>query len=134
MSRENVELVRRSIETYIAGDRDAYLEFVAEDVEIRPGCEPFPRGRAVSRPRGVQTLPRRGRPGLGGWRHCSDREIFPVGDRVVARADWGGKGSASGIELRSSLTSLYTVQDGQITKIEFFFDHAEALEALGLRE
>jgi ketosteroid isomerase-like protein len=57
-----------------------------------------------------------------------------VGDRVVARADWGGRGRASGIDLRSSLTSISTVRDGRIVKIEWFFDHAQALEAVGLSE
>ena len=57
-----------------------------------------------------------------------------MGDRVVARADWGGRGQASGIDLRSSLTGIYTVREGQITKVEFFFDHAQALEAVGLSE
>ena len=50
------------------------------------------------------------------------------------RIDWGGKGRASGIDLRSSLTVIHTVQDGQIIKIEYFFDHAKALEAAGLKE
>jgi ketosteroid isomerase-like protein len=62
------------------------------------------------------------------------REISPVGERVVARADWGGKGWASGIDLLSSLTGIYSVRDGKIVRIEFFFDHAQALEAVGLRE
>ena len=70
----------------------------------------------------------------GGGR-CSRREkSSPSGDRVVARADWGGRGRASGIDLRSSLTSIYTIRDGEIRKIEYFFDHAKALEAAGLRE
>ena len=63
------------------------------------------------------------------------RKSSPVGDdRAVCRTDWGGKGRASGIDLRSSLSSIITVRDGQITKFEFFFDHAQALEAVGLRE
>jgi hypothetical protein len=32
------------------------------------------------------------------------------------------------------LTSLYTSQGGQIIKIEYFFDHAKALDAVGLSE
>jgi ketosteroid isomerase-like protein len=50
MSEENVELVRRSIEAYVAGDVDAYIrKFFAEDVEVFPDvslpeAKPF-RGR-----------------------------------------------------------------------------------------
>ena len=32
----------------------------------------------------------------------------------MPRADWGGRGQTSGIDLRSSLTAIYTVRDGQI--------------------
>ena len=39
---ENVELVRSAIEAYIAGDREAYLDFFAEDVEGRPDVSRFP--------------------------------------------------------------------------------------------
>ena len=63
------------------------------------------------------------------------REVFPVGDdRVVALMDWGGRGRTSGIDLRSSLTSIRTVRDGKVAKIEWFFDHDKALEAVGLSE
>src|SRR4051794_13283657 len=134
MSRENVELVRSSIEAYIAGDRDAYLDFFAEDVEAIPDVSRFPeaapfRGREEFR-RFLTDIDQ-------GWEEGASaviRELFPVGDRVVARADWGGRGRASGIDLRSSLTSIYTIRDGRIAKIEWFFDHAKALETLGLSE
>jgi ketosteroid isomerase-like protein len=36
--------------------------------------------------------------------------------------------------MRSSLTGIYDVRDGQIVKVKFFFDHAEALKAAGLSE
>ena len=41
MSQENVEIVRRAVEAYIAGGREAYLDF-AEDVEGRPDASRFP--------------------------------------------------------------------------------------------
>ena len=46
MSQENVELVRSSIEAYIAGDRDAYLDFFAEDVEAIPDVSRFPEAES----------------------------------------------------------------------------------------
>jgi ketosteroid isomerase-like protein len=49
----------------------------------------------------------------------------------VARTDWGGRGRASGIDLRSSLSAVFDIRDGQIIRIEFYFDHANALEAAG---
>ena len=134
MSQENVEVVSAYTGAYNAGG-DAFLDFVAEDVEIRPDASRFPEAK-----------PFRGREEYGryiagidqdweGGGRAEIKEIFPVGDnRVVIRTDWGGKGRASGIDLRASLSSIITVRDGQFTKIEFFFDHAQALEAAGLRE
>jgi ketosteroid isomerase-like protein len=134
MSQESVELVRSSIEAYIAGDRDAYLDFFAEDVEGCPDVSRFPEAKPF---RGREEFRRFLAEIDQGWEGGASaviREVFPVGDRVVARADWGGRGRASGIDLRSNLTSICHVRDGRIVKIEWFFDHAEALEAVGLSE
>jgi len=133
MSKENVELVTRSIEAYVAGDVDSYVEFFAEDVEVFPDvslpeAKPF-HGREQFR-RFVAEVAE----GWEGSATADIREIFSVGELVIARADWGGKGRTSGIDLRSNLTSVCTVRDGQITRIEYFFNHADALEAAGLSE
>jgi ketosteroid isomerase-like protein len=117
-----------------AGDRNAHLEFVAGDVEIShdvsrfPEAQPF-RGREEFR-RFIADIDQ----GFVGGGIAVIREVFPVADRVLARFEWGGKGWASGIDVRSSLTGICTVHDGKIVKIEFFFDHTQALEAVGLRE
>jgi ketosteroid isomerase-like protein len=134
MWQENVDIVRASIESYSTGDRDAFLDFMAEDVEIRPDAGRFPEAQPV---RGREELRRYIADidqGFEGGGTAVLREISPVGERVVARADWGDKGWASGIDLLSSLTGIYSVRDGKIVRIEFFFDHAQALEAVGLRE
>jgi ketosteroid isomerase-like protein len=135
MSQENVELVRSATEAYNTG-ADAYLEFMADDVEVYPDVSRFPeakpfRGREEFR----RFLAEIDEGWEGGDRLSEIKEIFPLGDdRVVTRTDWGGRGRASGIDLRSNLTSITTVTDGQITKLEFFFDHAQALKAAGLSE
>jgi ketosteroid isomerase-like protein len=135
MSQENVEMVRRAIEAIVRGDIDAYLGFIAEDAEICPDASVFPEAKPfIGREEFRRFLAEIDEGWEGGASLSEIREIFPVGDRVVARADWGGRGQASGIDLHSSLTAIYTVRDGQITKIEFFFDHAQALEAAGLSE
>jgi ketosteroid isomerase-like protein len=134
MSQENVELVRSAIEAYNAG-AEAYLAFMAEDIEVRPDASVFPeakpfRGRDEFR----RFLAEIDEGWEGGDKLGVIREVFAVGDRVVARTDWGGRGRASGIDLSSSLSAVFDIQDGQIIRIEFYFDHAKALEAAGLRE
>jgi ketosteroid isomerase-like protein len=55
-----------------------------------------------------------------------------VGDRVVARLVWRGRGR--GPESSMETTCVYTLRKRKITAFEFFWDHAEALEAAGLSE
>ena|SRR5947207_12538138 len=135
MSQENVEVVRHAVEAYISGDHDAYLDFFADDVEGRPDVSRFPeaepfRGRGELR----RFLAAVDEGWKGGASVTAVREIFSVGDLVVARSDWGGRGRASGIDVHSNLTAIHTVRDGRIVKIEWFFDHARALKAVGLQE
>jgi ketosteroid isomerase-like protein len=134
MSEENVEIVRRTMEAYIGGDREAYYDLMAEDIEICPDASRWPdakpfRGREEFRRFNTEI----DQDWEGGAR-AEIKEIFPVDERVVVWSDWGGTGRASGIDLRSNLSAIFTVREGQITKIEFFFDHAKALEAAGLSE
>ena len=134
MSQENVELVRSALEAYNAGP-EAYLAFMAEDIEVRPDASVFPeatpfRGRDEFR----RFLAEIDEGWDGGDKLGVIREVFAVGDRVVTRTDWGGRGRASGIDLRSSLSAVFDIRDGQIIRIEFYFDHAKALEHAGLGE
>jgi len=59
-------------------------------------------------------------------------DFIDAADRVVVRVDWRGAGH--GPESNLELTGVYTVRNGKIRTIEFFWDHAEALEAVGLSE
>jgi hypothetical protein len=43
-------------------------------------------------------------------------------------------GEISGVETSIPLTSVWTLEAGKITRVQYFFDHQEALEAVGLRE
>jgi ketosteroid isomerase-like protein len=133
MSQENVELVIAASDAYNAGDMDAMMSFYAPDVEVYPDVG-FPEARPLI-----------GREEFMGWLRGIDAawvdakwatsEVFALDDsRVVYRGDWGGEGLASGIETASSITGVFTIRDGQISRLEFFFDHDAALEAVGLKE
>jgi len=59
-------------------------------------------------------------------------DFIDSGDRVAVRLIWRGVGH--GPESNIELTNLFTVRKGRIFYFEFFWDHAEALEALGLED
>jgi hypothetical protein len=51
---------------------------------------------------------------------------------VALRLIWRAYGR--GPEAPVELTSVYTIRDGRVFYQEYFWDHAEALDAVGLRE
>lgn len=59
-------------------------------------------------------------------------DVLDAADRVVVRFIW--RGTAHGPESSMDLTGVYTVRKGRIIAWEHFWDHAEALETLGLSE
>jgi ketosteroid isomerase-like protein len=59
-------------------------------------------------------------------------DFIDAGDRVVVRFIWRGAGH--GPEANLELTGVFTVRKGRIVYQEFFWDHAEVLETMGLSE
>jgi ketosteroid isomerase-like protein len=132
MSRQNLEIVKGVFAAWNAGDMAAYREVLDPEVILRS----------------LQNWPEQG-PWVGPdaamrqFEHVRDTwdsdtvdpitEFVDIADQVVVRWAWhttGGHGPDTGLEL----TSIYTVRRGKVVMIEFFWDHAEALEAVGLSE
>jgi ketosteroid isomerase-like protein len=130
MSQENVEVVKAAYEAWNTGDMDAYRELCDPDIIVRtaehwPEPGPWVGREAVMRQ----------------WEQMRETwdadDIAPLtfidaGDRVVVRQNWHGIGQ--GPEANIELTNVMTVRKGRIFYQEFFWDHAEALEAAGLSE
>ena len=129
MSQENVEIVRATFEAWNAGDMDAWTNFLAPDVIWRP-TEDWPEPGPYAGPEAVMRF-------IEQLRDTWDAEALePISDfihgadRVVVRFVWHGRGR--GPESNIEVTCVYTVRKGKIIAFEFFWDHAEALEAVGL--
>ena len=132
MSAENVELVLAAVDAYNAGDLDALMELCAPDIEVFPDASVFPEADPL---RGRDEYRRWLEEANSAWISARNDtiEAFALrGDRVVHRGEWGGEGAASGVETVSSVTSIWTVRNGQITSGEYYFDHHQALKAAGL--
>ena len=131
MSQENVDVVRAAYEAWNAGDMDAWADFLAPDVISRPP-EGWPEpGPFVGREAFVRWCEQ--------LRETWDADalepigdFIDIGDRVAVRQIWRGAGS--GPEANLEMTWVGTVRKGKIVFVEFFWDHAEALEAVGLKE
>jgi ketosteroid isomerase-like protein len=131
MSQENVEFIQASFEAWNAGDMDAVREHYDPDAILRapegwPEPGPFVGREAIMREFEQLRLT---------WEADAAEPIsdfIDAADRVVVRFVWRGAGRGPDSTLK--LTGVYTVRNRRIFYVEFFWDHAEALETLGLSE
>ena len=129
MSKENVEVARAVFAAWNTADMDALRELYDPDVIVRmaenwPEPGPYVGREAVMRQ-------------WGQIRDAWDSDALePIGDfidaadRVVVRHSYRGAGH--GPESNMELTVVFTVRKRRVFYQEFFWDHAEALETLGL--
>jgi ketosteroid isomerase-like protein len=128
VSQENVDLLRRSNDAFRRGDWAAWSANFDPDILIRTDPK-WPEQRIY------------GRDAVVAWAESIDgvlgtdvriEEIHDLGDRVLARVQWTAGGRESGISGEIAWTELATVRDGRFIFIEMFFDHEQALKAVGL--
>ena len=131
MSQENVEVVRAANEAWNAGDMDALRELYDPEIVVR-APEGWPEPGPLVGTEAVIRQWERQREAWDAQTLESISDFRHAGDRVAVRHVWHGTGHgpAAAVEV----TALNTVRRGKILAIEFFWDHAEALEALGLSE
>src|SRR4051812_1632442 len=130
MSQENVEVVRASLEAWNEGDMDALRELYDPEVVLQPADgwhEPRPYvGRDA-----VMSL-------LARVREAWDADaaepisVIEAGDRVVMTYIWRGMGGRAVMNMEQ--TVVCTLRERRVVRQEYFWGHAEALEAVGPSE
>jgi ketosteroid isomerase-like protein len=129
MSRQDVEIVRRSFGAWNEGDVEAIRRIYTEDVLVAGGSGlggslggGDPIGRWVADVREPWAEVR--------W----DLERIFDGDGVVVGFyRVFGTGRRSGVEVAGDLAAVYRIRDGLIASERVYLDRAEALEAAGLQ-
>jgi ketosteroid isomerase-like protein len=132
MSQENVEIVRRGYERLNSGDVDGFLQLCTPDFEFRdlpelPGSGVFV-GHDAYRDWWVRVFD-----AFEDLRFEAE-EFIDADDRVVVVVHPVGRGSGSGAEVEMHFSNVWTLSDGMLVRCITYNDHAEALEAAGLRE
>ena len=131
MSQENVEVVRRLIEAWNRRDLATWMAFFHPDGEAD-----------WSRSRGPFKGVYRGNRGLEDfwnvWLTFEDSQIethsfTPAGSEVVVSNTTHFQGR-EGIEAIARSAFVFTVENGQVTRLRMFQERADALEAVGLSE
>ena len=127
MSKENVDLVRRSWEASLTEDWQTVLATLHPDAEIRDFDIPDADvGRGHE---GFFAFLRRWNEAWGSWR-VEDLDIQPEGDdRVIALFRMIASGEHSGIELERRDAMVYRIEDGLIVYLAYYNDQEQAFEA-----
>jgi ketosteroid isomerase-like protein len=132
MSEENVEVVRRHIEAWNRRDLMTLFALWRSDAEIDWSRSRGPLKGVYRGHRELETF----------WSEFwSTFEVVELelsdfrqtGPYVVASNTAHMRGR-DGVEVTARSTSVYTVENGQVTRLRLFQERAEALEAVGLRE
>ncbi len=133
MSQENVEIVRRALAAYTAGDIEGMLSFLDPDAELHSAIISGAEGKAY-----------RGHAGIRSWAAETQvsfealsmelTEFRDLGDRVLGFGRVHAKGRESGVELDSPTGWVFTLRDGKIVRAEGYLDPGKALEVAGLTE
>jgi ketosteroid isomerase-like protein len=133
MSRENVEIVQAAFQAYESGDMEGVLRLCDEHVEITqavelPGVARHQYGHA-----GVLEA-------FALWPEQWDDfrvdilRISDTGDQVIVSTLNRGRGKASGVQVETPFSFLFSIRAGKITEWRIFMREEEALAAVGLRE
>ena len=130
MSQEDVDLVRRALAAFTAGDQDAAAALMAEDVEfyaLRSATEGTFRGHD-----GLRAFFADNRESFDVFEPLHD-DFRDLGDgRVLILGSIRIRGKESGVETEVPSAVLVTVRDGRVTYFKDYGDRQAALEAAGL--
>ncbi len=129
MSQENVEIVRGIFDAWNARDLGRVREMYDPAIVVRY-AEGWPEGSEPTM--GREAVMRQWEQFRETWDADTLEPIsfIDAGDRVVVRQRWRGVGH--GPDLNMEVSTVTTLREGRMILIEFFWDHVEALEAVGL--
>jgi ketosteroid isomerase-like protein len=136
MSRENVESVRRAVEAWNADDLNGFLAELDADVEWHPAIQPGLEGKATAY-RGHDGAREIWKQDRGeAWERLTNRpeELRDLGESVLVLGQIDVTARTTGIEFSQEVGEVFDFRAGKIVPIRDFLTHAEALEAVGLRE
>jgi ketosteroid isomerase-like protein len=128
---------RLAVEAYNRRDPDAVVIGCHPEFEYHPGRDWVEAGLVEPCYRGLEGY----RKYLatvdevwGGENYLKPVELIDLGERNVLLADGTMRAQASGVPLNEAFALVSTLKDGRVIHFQEYYDHAEALEAVGLSE
>jgi ketosteroid isomerase-like protein len=127
VSREDVELVRRLYEAWLAGDQETALAGIDPDIEwVEP--EENPDAGNWRGPEGVRESFEKWTEPFENYR-LEVREFVDLDPCVLAVCRQHARGRGSGVEVDSDIWHLWTLRDGRAVRAEMFLRREDALRA-----
>jgi ketosteroid isomerase-like protein len=130
MSAENVEVVRRGFEAFERGGPEAMLELFSEDIVTH---RPEPDGATLHGKAGFRDAVADWTEDFSEWQMLP-QEFSDLGERVLVRLVQVARGRSSGVRVEEDWWFLFEVTGGRISKLSFYSNPADALEAAGPRQ
>jgi ketosteroid isomerase-like protein len=134
MSQENVKIVREAAAAFNRGDLDAWLEYMADDIDHRSIEGALDDHGPMH---GKDAL----RAHMQDWLDMFDdlkvepMELIDAGeDQVIEVTRISGRAKLSGVETDLTYAAVYTIRDGKIARGREYWTKEQALEAAGLEE
>jgi ketosteroid isomerase-like protein len=131
-------LLRRNVELSAAannrGDFEVGFALYTEQTEMVPPSSAASLGMDPTRGRAERiSFEREWRADWGEFVYALE-ELYDLGDRLLVMGRMKGSGHSSGAGFDVEWADLFHLSGGRIAREQVFFDHAEALEAVGLSE
>jgi ketosteroid isomerase-like protein len=128
MSQENVEVVRRALQSWEQGDLAGVVDVFHEDAVTQPIIGPEWHG-----PQGVLEMAADWVEGFDDFT-MSGEEFIDAGEHVVVRIRQEGRGASTGVPVSVTFWFVYSLTESKVIRFEMFQDRDKALEAAGLSE
>jgi ketosteroid isomerase-like protein len=136
MSQENVEIVRAIYEAAARRDDITPFELYSEDIVWDLSNAPTAALLTTPASHGHEGVRQSWRDAVAAFGDVNVelQELIDAGDRVLAVVHERHVGRASGVPVEATHLAVWTLAEGNVTRMEVFGDHAAALEAAGLSE
>lgn len=125
------EVMRRLFDAWNRADLDIFVSLFDADAEVIPDPTFLEGGPFIGRAP-IRAWFEGLREAWVGRDEVVVRELVEVEDGVLARIDWQVHGRSSGVETVRDVTCVSTFERGRIVRQQWYFDHAQALKAVGL--
>jgi ketosteroid isomerase-like protein len=127
MSRENLELLQRGFERWNAGDLEAALDVVAEDMRWYPGNVFLDDDELYEGKQGMRDYFASFEEPWE-WIKVEPLEQEEIGDHIVVRARFRAR-SNEGVDVDIQVGQRWTFRDGLLIEFHGYPSYAEAVEA-----